>query len=257
MTPAIVMFREHRLPAHGSILAFFLLFASGCEIWVPPLPFPEEYDKGLVVMYPGSLNTTSEMVGFHSGLSDSDIDQAIEVVQWAGFLDHMFDPTGAQVRNQQRAVEEAERLATLKRIYPSRPITLIGYSGGCWFATLTAEKIPSDVQIDRVILLSPAFASEYDMSAALDHTSQGIVAFWSPNDTLTLEIRNAFSLADSTRAEPAATYGFTDDDPRLIQIPYDPAWVAYSHYGGHTDYVLATEWIRDFVATQVIVMPVP
>lgn len=231
----------------------FIHFAAGCEIWRPPLPLPEAYEKGLVVMYPGSLNTTSEMVGFYEGLRSAGIDQAMEVVQWASFLDHMLDPAGAQERNGPRARQEADRLAAFRRMNPDLPITLFGYSGGCWFATLVAERLPADVTINRVILMSPAFDRAYDMTTALDRTSEGFVSFWSPGDDFTLEIRDIFSLADSTRGEPAATFGFPGDDPRLQQIAYDPAWEAYAHYGGHTDYVLLTDWIRDFVAPEVAV----
>lgn len=233
----------------------FMLFAAGCEIWRPPLPLPEEYEKGLVVMYPGSLNTTSEMVGFYEGLRSAGVDQAIEVVQWATFLEHMFDPVGAQERNSPRAQQEADRLAAVRRMNPDLPITLFGYSGGCWFATLVAERLPAGVTINRVILMSPAFDRAYDMTTALDRTSEGFVSFWSSGDDFTLEIRDIFSLADSTRGEPAATFGFPGDDPRLRQIAYDPAWEAYAHYGGHTDYVLLTDWIRDFVAPEVAVRP--
>lgn len=232
-------------------LVAMALLLTGCEIWFPLPPAADEAERGLVRMYPGSFNTSSEMIGFYYGLQEDGIDQAVEVVKWASFLDHMIDPVGAQVRIAESAAQEALRLAAYKQAHPGRPVTLLGYSGGCWFATRVAEHMPPEVQVDRIILLSAAFDRSYDMTRALAGTRLEIVNFWSPKDQFTINVRDLFNLADSTRAEPAATFGLDHQDPRLIQITYNPAWAELGHYGEHTDYVLLVGWIAKFVAPWV------
>lgn len=246
--PAIASARRCR---QFKALTGCLVLLGACEVWRPPVPLPIEYDKGLVVMYPGSLNTTSEMIGFYFGLRDGGIDQAIEVVQWGAFLDHIVEPGAAQLRNDIRAREEAERLKGYMDMYPGRPVTLIGYSGGCWFATLTAERMPEGYLLDRVIMISPAFDRNYELTTALDRAANGFFSFWSSGDQFTVSVSDSLNLADSTQGEPAATFGFTMQDTRLVQIGYDPAWVQWGHYGEHADIVLQPAWTANVVAPVV------
>lgn len=248
-TPADIA-RARRRTAKRLLVAAAMLLA-GCEVWFPLPPTADEAERGLVRMYPGSFNTSSEMIGFYYGLQEAGIDQAVEVVKWATFLDHMIDPVGAQVRIEESAAQEALRIAAYKQAHPGRPVTLLGYSGGCWFATRVAERMLPGVQVDRIILLSAAFDRSHDMTRALAGTRLDIVNFWSPKDQFTINVRDLFNLADSTRAEPAATFGLDHQDPRLIQITYNPAWAELGHYGEHTDYVLLVGWIAKFVAPWV------
>lgn len=237
----------------AGILLTVILALTGCELWRPPPVTSEELGRGLVVLYPGSFNTTSELIGFYFGLREGGVDHAIEVVQWALSLDHIIDPAGAQVRTHQRAAAEAERIFAYKQAHPGRPVTLLGYSAGCWFATLTAERMPPNCPVDRVIMMSPAFDKKYDLTAALANTRLGIVSFWSAKDLFTLDIRDTFNLADSTRFDPAATFSFDMDDPALVQVAYDPAWADFGHYGGHADYLFLVGWLSEFVAPWVAI----
>jgi len=237
------------------IIIFTFVAASGCDVWKPPLPTDSELEKGLVVMYPGSFNTTSELFDFYWGIRNSGVGEAIEIVQWASFLDHVMDPTGAQVRNDERARQEAERLAAYQQAHPDQPVTLLGYSAGCWFAVLTAERMPEGTSLDRVILMSASIEKSYDLSMALSHTKDGIVHFWSSKDQFTRDVSAQYNLGDSTQGDPAASFGFDLQDERLTQIEWDPAWEQYGYYGDHADYLLLPGWIEQFVAPWVVREP--
>jgi pimeloyl-ACP methyl ester carboxylesterase len=163
----------------------------------------------------------------------------------------MIDPTGAQVRNDARAREEAARLAAYQQAHLDRPVTLLGYSAGCWFAVLTAERMPEGTALERVILMSAAIEKSYDLTKALNHTKYGIVHFWSPKDQFTRDISAEFNMGDSTKGDPAASFGFDLQDDRLTQIEWDPAWEQYGYYGEHSDYLILPGWIEQFVAPWV------
>lgn len=249
---------SRRRVARRSTIAVLIIAApllSGCEIWAPPLPADGEFDKGLLVLYPGSLNSTSEFVGFYSAFRDAGIDLAIEVHQWGQFLEHFADPVGAQIRNQETADREVQRIKMYMNAHPGTPVTFLTYSGGAWFATLVLERLSPTHQVDRAIFMSPAMDRAHDMTPALAGTREGIVVYWSYKDTFTEWVRDLFSLADSSKGEPAATFAFETQDTRLMQIPYDPAWAEWQVFGGHTDYVLQEGWIETFIAPWIVSTP--
>lgn len=234
----------------GLTLAFLL--PAGCELWYPPIPTSSQLNTGLVVLYPGSFNTFTEMQGFNDGLRLGGVNEAIQVVQWAPFLEHMLDPPGALPRQRERAKAEALRLADYKRQYSDCPITLIGYSGGGLMAILAASYMPEGVMIDRVILMSPAVSKDFDLLPTLDHTRLGVIHYWSHREQFTVNVSHQFGLADGTHGDPASTYGFTMSDPRLQQIQWDPAWSSYGYNGEHWEYLFNHNWIADFVAPWVV-----
>lgn len=239
------------------VLIAVALHSTACDVWAPPLPTNGEYDKGLVVFYPGSLNSKSEFVGFYPAFRNAGIASAIEIEQWGLFLEHFVDPAGAQVRNAENADAEAQRIKAYLDAHPGQPVTFLTYSGGAWFGTMVLERLAPTHQVDRAIFMSPAMDRTHDMTLALDGTREGIVVFWSYKDTFTEWVRDVFTLADSSKGDPAATYSFETQDPRLAQIPYDPAWEAWEVYGGHTDYVLQEAWITTYVAPWVIAPRAP
>lgn len=238
-------------PGRFLVLLLFVSCHSGCEVWRPLPPTDAELQKGLVVFYPGSFNTISEMVGFYWGFREGGIDQAIEVVQWAPFLDHYYDPEGSLRRVSEKAASEAARIVAYQQAHPGRPVTLLGFSGGCFFSVRLAESLPEGASIDRIILMSAAIEKGYDLSAALARTREGIVNFWSPLDQFTRDRSAEQNLADTTQGDPAASFGFDMQDERLMQIEYDPAWAQYGHYGEHSDYLPLVGWIGQFVAPWV------
>src|SRR5262245_18574781 len=74
---------------------------SGCgEVWTDPLSTPSQYDKGLIVMYPGALGSDSEMLGFYTTLRLAGIDQAIEVPQWTAPVSYGTDGAAAYAQHK-------------------------------------------------------------------------------------------------------------------------------------------------------------
>src|SRR6185369_12493461 len=113
--------RGLRLAACVSVL----LSLSGCgEVWTDPLPTATEYDKGLIVMYPGALVSESEMLGFFATFRLAGIDQAIEVPQWTTPVSFGIDPAPTFEQNKVDAVVEAQRIADYMSAHPDAPVTL-------------------------------------------------------------------------------------------------------------------------------------
>ena len=219
----------------------------GCIFWTAPLPDDDQLADGLIVLYPGVYNSEWELQGFYEGLRATGNEAAIEIMPWSGPLEQWFFYDGFVAKTQTWAEGEAQRIADYKNAHADAPVTLVGYSGGAMAAIYVAERMPASTPVDRVILMSPGVSRYYDLSAMLDNTSQGAMAYWSPADTLAVTLVRKFGTVDGDHDTPAARYGFATEDERLTQIAWDPNMATRGNHGNHLDYLRAPDWIRDFV----------
>ncbi len=234
------------------VLSAAFILVSGCELWRPPMATPEELNKGLVVMYPGALNTTTEMVGVHEGLRDAGIDHAIEVVQWGMPLANFLIPTTFLAAQRPWAKIEANRIARYSAEHPGSPVTLLGFSGGAMMCILVAEAMPENTSVDWVIMLGPGVSPTYDLDPMLKCTTRGAVVYWSPIDFLSSQVTVALGTLDGVFGPSAATFGFTARNAKLTQIEWSSANLQNGNDGGHTGYISSASWIRDFVAPGIV-----
>ncbi len=110
-----------------AICAMWMSLLAGCgEVWTDPLSTAAEYEKGLVVMYPGALVSDSEMLGFWGTFRLAGVDQAIEVAQWTTPLSYELNAVEANRTSRASAVIEAERLAEYIRAHPNSPVDASG-----------------------------------------------------------------------------------------------------------------------------------
>lgn len=229
---------------------------SGCaavDFWTIPESTDEQYARGLVVLYPGSANLRIEMSAVHDAIRAEGIDCAIEETIWGTWLEHFFEPEASQPRFAERAQAEAARLADYKRAYPSAPVTLITFSGGAHFAFLTAAAMPQDMQLSRVIALSPGIGHDYDLLPSLEHLSHGIVYYWSPLESGPTIVSNLFGLADGRFGVPAAaTTGFLLQRDDVVGISWTPEMLVYGNRGEHLDYFLNVEFLREYIVPWVV-----
>jgi len=145
-------------------------------------------------------------------------------------------------RNQKEAQLIADKLTEFHRRQPTRPIIITAHSGGTGLAVWALEKLPANVQVDRVILLASALSPQYDLSRALSHVHGRLYNFWSNQDVTVLSTgTTVFGTIDGVK-EPAA--GFAGFIPpknsnakqyqKLQQFPYDGNWAQWGNTGGHT-----------------------
>jgi len=226
---------------------------AGCDVWSPPIPTAAETDAGLIVLYPGALNTHTEMIGTYYGLLDAGIDQAIEVKQWGDPVGHITNVAAQAVAVKEAAGVEAARLAAYMQAHPAAPVTLIGYSDGAQFAVWVAERMPADSpSLSRLILLSASMSPDYDLRPAMDHTQHGAAAYWSPREQTTVFLLGIIGMLDGSAPPPAGTLGFTLTDDRLIQLEWTPDMAErFDQNGEHSDYIFRPAWITAYIAPWV------
>lgn len=230
------------------IILLVLMACPACDVWAPPEPTQEELDRGLIVMYPGALNTKTEMVGFYYGLRAAGVDQAIEVQPYSPPLLNFLIPTEFIEYERPWAQDEAVRIADYQQAHPESPVTLLGFSGGAMAATLVTEEMPADQYIDCVIMMSPGISPFYNLDPMLANTKEGAIVYWSPTDTAVTIATQWWGTLDGFFGAPAASAGFRSSNPKLTQVHWGPGYAVYGNHGQHTDYAGSIEWIRDFVA---------
>lgn len=229
-----------------------LLNIAGCvEVWHDPLPTATEYDKGLIVMYPGALASDSEMLGFYATLRLAGIDHAIEVPQWTSPVGFGVDSAATFAQTQVDAVVEAARIADYMRAHPNAPVTLFGFSAGSMYAMMVAAGLPDDTPVDKIILISSSVSHKYDVVPALDHSKGGAVAYWSPLENTLRFWKALLGTTDQTWDDAAAYTGFDSTDPRLQQIQWTPDMLRYAQPGEHSAYLFNVGWILDYIVPHV------
>lgn len=234
-----------QIPNSRPWLLVALLAVAGCELWRPPLPTDAQLEHGLIVLYPGATNSSTEMVGYHEALRAAGFQQAIEVVPWSPPLLYFFNPAAIGDWIRPWAKSEAARIAAFQDEHPGATIVLLGYSGGALAATEVAEEFPDGRAVDCVVLMSPGMPANYDLTRMLNHTRGGCVAYSSPQDLFAIVFLASYQVLDVSLARPAATFGFDLVDPRLRQVRWSTDLIAYGNAGDHIEYLGNVTWLRD------------
>jgi pimeloyl-ACP methyl ester carboxylesterase len=143
--------------------------------------------------------------------------------------------------HERQARRVADALVKRFRENPKRRIILTAHSGGAGIAVWALEALPDDVQVDTVILLASALSPDYDLTPALRHVRGKMYAFNSLLDTLVLGVgTRTFGTVDGVKCDASGRCGFALPEAadegqykKLVQVPYDAAWMALGNVGDH------------------------
>ena len=235
-----------------------LLLIAGCSSNGRFAPPPEDTSKDVLIHLPG---ITGELVidrEFVRGMKQAGYQGEATILDWTS------DNTGiaalyAEKHNAREAEMLAERIVQLRRDNPKGRIVLSAHSGGNGIAVWALERLPDDVRIDDLLLLSPALSPDYDLSKALRHVSGRAYAFTSPYDLFILGAGTMlFRTMDGKRADSAGRVGFVrpagaDDSQyaKLVQHPYRASWIRYGNIGDHIG-VMSRRFVATVIAPLVV-----
>ena len=144
---------------------------------------------------------------------------------------------------REKADELAAEVLRLKADDPTRPIYLVGKSGGTGLVLAAAEQLPL-AMVERIILLSAAVSPSYDLRPALRATRHEMVSFYSPYDRFVLSWgTRRFGTIDRFYGPSAGLQGFAvpagldaEDQAlyrRLVQVRWTPGMIWEGYAGGH------------------------
>jgi pimeloyl-ACP methyl ester carboxylesterase len=164
-------------------------------------------------------------------------------IRWGHGFGRWFADLTDVDNHQARSLEIVEMVRDRIDREPSKPVFLVGKSGGTWIVIKALEALPEG-SVEAVVLLAPAISPGYDLSRALRAVNREMVAFWSPLDAIVLGIGTwLFKTTDRVRSFSAGFVGFRVPDgldlqkqglySRLKQVRWRPKMARTGYFGGH------------------------
>lgn len=234
-----------------SILAVLLLVSSAAAYAADApaasrpasLPAPEKVDAShaYLLHVPGIAGETTIDHTLVDGIHDGGFKGKIEIYDWTG--DHKgISALVNRERNDHEAQKIADKIAEHRKQDPKGQILLTAHSGGTGLVIFALEKLPKDVMVDGVLLLSPALSPNYDLSRALSHIRGRLYCFSSTMDVFVLGLgTKVFGTIDGQKGESAGRVGFVKPEhpavpaeyQKLVDCPYEKAWMRFGNIGDH------------------------
>lgn len=211
-------------------LMFLVLLVGilgGCATGCSYRPIPQSSDRR-VIFVPGVAGDGA----WYDSIYNVCREQGITIQPWSWgapklfFFANFSDP---------RIHDQAEqKLARYLEQLPQgvHRIDLIGHSAGC--GVILGAVARSTRPVHTLILLAPSVSPGYDLNPTLNHVQNRIYSFYSEKDVTFLNWRTSyFGTYDGIKTPAAGHQGFKTTSERLVQFPYDPAWVELGHDGSH------------------------
>ena len=197
------------------LLCILACLAGGCTVEADTgISTHGDRDKGLVIILPGIQGNGSINEDIRQGLIGAGIQCAVEIRQW-GFLMPGAKLVVNQVNvlgNRAAGKEIAKQIAAYQGKHPGRPVYLIGHSGGAGIGVFALEapgSMPGSRQVAGVVLLSASVSNDYDLTAALRQSREGVVNFYNEEDVALLGIGTTLlGNVDGGRSPSAGRVGF-------------------------------------------------
>jgi hypothetical protein len=215
-----------------------LLFSSGCAslATVQTNAAPE---APYLLHLPGIGGHMGIDDALLNGLKEGGISGTIALYDWTD-IDRGLPALGNQTRHREQAQIVAKRLTDYARTHPGSPITITCHSAGCGIAVFALEQLPDDVRIEQLLMMQSALSPEYDLSKALRHVRKSVYSFYSPYDPVLDWGTRGFGTVDRVFTQAAGRVGYqrsaSGDETqylKLIQFPYDSAWLKLGNVGDH------------------------
>jgi len=219
----------------------------------------ERLEAGLVVSLDGVGGYNWGPRWLRAGLDEAGVRDAIHIYDWSRGPQGMFVADLVdEDRNRATARELARMIETYLAAMPNRPVTLIGHSGGAAVAVWALESLPEGCQVERAILMAPALAPDYDLTAALRSVRSRLYVMYSYADVGLMAAGTAvFGTMDRHHTVSAGLVGFhlppglppgrRGGYLKVRQIPWSISLVKSGNLGGHMGWT-TTRFAREFIA---------
>lgn len=252
-------------PTRVRLLAAALLATTLTGCTLPDRVRAEgRYDRGVVYVLPGIEGRSFLNRNIVLGLDEGGVASAIELYDWTVGVPGSFMINLAYLeRNKRQALDLAERITDYRRTHPDAPMHIVSISGGAGIAALALAALPPDVQLDQVYLLAAALSPTFDLSPALEHVRESMVAFYSEEDVGLLRVGTSlFGGVDREFGSSAGAVGFERPPglareaaqlyrQRLRQVRWTEALERYGADGTHLGWA-SRQFAREYIAPLIV-----
>jgi hypothetical protein len=246
------------MPTRLTVLCLLACLVLGCSSRGKFAPPPRDKSKDVLIHLPGITGELGIDREFVRGIKMGGFQGEVTIVDWTD-NDPGLGSLFADKRHVRQAAMLAERIEQVRRDNPCGRLIVSAHSGGNGIAVWALERLPADVHVDDVLLLSPALSPDYDLSKALRHVDGHVYAFTSPYDFVVLGVGTMlFRTIDGKRTDSAGRVGFVrppgadpDQYGKLVAKPYQAAWMKYGNIGDHIG-VLSKSFVASVLAPLVV-----
>jgi alpha-beta hydrolase superfamily lysophospholipase len=230
----------NRIPAALCTMMMLSLLA-GCGITPVRRPAAHLDPKPYLLHLPGITGGFWMHDRYCAALNAGGFDAETGIYDWTGSRFAI-----AALTQRERNLKEAEKVAAILtkryRAESDRPLYLSCESGGAGVAVWALERLPDDVYVDAVVLVSPALSAGYDLTPALRHVRRKMLVFPSKADGMVLGFGTMFfGTMDRQHDKSAGLDGFAPPASadaaqyaKLEQFHYrGKMFFAYGNGGGH------------------------
>ena len=208
----------------------------------PPV-VPEGSETGLVLVADGCGGIELCELGVRQVMGERGGRHRVRIVPWGHGFGHWYRDLSDEANHAAQSRAIVEEVLEWRERSPSKPVFLVGKSGGTWIVVRALEGLPAD-SVEAVVLLAPAISPDYDLTRALRAVRREMVAFWSPLDLIVLGAGTwLFRTTDRVRSVSAGLVGFRppaslDDEGRsqygkLRQVRWRSEMARTGYLGGH------------------------
>lgn len=217
------------------LLALLAVAVTGCSVKTV------EHPQGPVLIHLSGIQGQTPLDRVFMQRVSDELNATGEQFHWTAVDRWMIGALQSEDENRVEAKKLADRITQLRRAEPDRKIILTAHSGGSGFAVFALELLPTDVQIDTLVLMAAAISPSYDLSPALSHVRDSAYAFNSRHDGFYLGWgTRTFGTMDRVREDSAGKVGFTrpmtaspQQYAKLVEIPWQSSWLRFSNFGDH------------------------
>jgi pimeloyl-ACP methyl ester carboxylesterase len=240
----------------------FLLLALACGSGCAGLhhevhsPIGDGCQRGVIFTADGAGGFLATSKALTHELQTTCLQLGVVSVDWSHGYGRVFADQVDWRHSREEGCKLAGQILAYRQSFPQGKVYMVAHSAGTAVAIAAAESLPPG-SIDRIVLLAPSMATDYDLRPALSSVRESIEVFYSSRDKFHLGFGVAIlGTADGCHGCTAA--GRTAFQPqiqspadaalyaKLRQHPWDPCLAWTGNHGGHYgDY--QPEFLRAFV----------
>jgi pimeloyl-ACP methyl ester carboxylesterase len=212
---------------------------AGCATVRPTtvrMQAPDQPTNGVVFVADGSGDLRQVSDNLAACALESPRPLAVKRVEWSHGKGSVFSDLYDAAHHKQQGKILAQQILAYRQTHPAQRVCLIGYSSGASVVLAAAEHLPP-CTVDRMVLLAPSVASRHDLRPALRASREGIDAFLSEWDVISIALF-AVGTGDGFGTPVAGRSGFSP----VVQSPADELlyqglrqhwWAGPAQWQGH------------------------
>lgn len=246
------------------VLAFVALLASTATAAPATRPAAAvDASAAYLLHVPGIAGETPIDHALVDGMKGGGFSGTSEIYDWTG-ENKGISALRNRERNEKQSQLIADKIIARRKAHPAGQIVITAHSGGTGLVVWALERLPAEVKVDGVLLLSPALSPDYDLSKALSHIKGKLYTFSSTMDYFVLGIgTKLFGTIDRKSGDSAGRVGFVKPadaaDPKqydkLVSCPYENAWTRFGNIGDHVS--VMSQRFSENVLTPLVLSHLP